>query len=103
MRNPELQSFRLSKKQQGRVMFFCKDKETCQGSRTLNDLRSGEKAVVRCVDRAHGCHVGRLASMGITQGAEVEMLSNGSGPLLVLVRSSRLCLCRSLGKAVIVQ
>lgn len=84
-------------------MFFCKDKETCQGSRTLNDLHTGEKAIVRCVDRSHGCHVGRLASMGITQGAEVEMLSNGCGPLLVLVRSSRLCLCRSLGKAVIIQ
>jgi Fe2+ transport system protein FeoA len=41
--------------------------------------------------------------MGITPGTEIEMISNSGGPLLVLVRSSRLCLCRSLGKAVVVE
>lgn len=85
------------------MLFFCKDTPLCQGARTLNDLRSGEKAVVRNLVKTEGCHLGRLAAMGVTPGTEIEMLSNSSGPLLVMVRSNRLCLCRSLGKAIIIE
>ena len=46
---------------------------------------------------------GRLCAMGITPGTEIEMLSNSKGPLMILVRSSRLCLCRSLGQSVVVE
>jgi len=84
-------------------MFFCRHKESDTGERTLCDLKEGEKAVVRCLARSQGCHLSKLTAMGITPGTEVEMISNSSGPLLVLVRSSRLCLCRSLGKAVVVE
>ncbi|WP_043775169.1 FeoA family protein [Desulfomicrobium escambiense] len=84
-------------------MFFCKTKDTAGGVRTLNDLKDGEKAVVRCLSRSQGCHLSKLTAMGITPGTEIEMLSNSGGPLLVLVRSSRLCLCRSLGQAVVVE
>ena len=84
-------------------MFFCKFKDTVDGVRSLCDLKDGEKAVVRCLSRSQGCHLSKLTAMGITPGTEVEMISNSGGPLLVLVRSSRLCLCRSLGKAVVVE
>ena len=84
-------------------MFFCKMKETAGGVRTLCDLKDGEKAVVRCLNKSEGCHLSKLAAMGITPGTEIEMISNASGPLLVLVRSGRLCLCRSLAKAIVVE
>jgi Fe2+ transport system protein FeoA len=83
-------------------MFFCKIKET-HAARTLCDLKDGEKAKVRCIVKSQGCHLSKLAAMGLTPGTEIEMLSNSSGPLMVLVRSSRLCLCRSLGKSVLVE
>ncbi len=85
------------------VMFFCKHKEGQTGARTLCDLKEGEKAVVRCLARTQDCHVGKLAAMGLTPGTEVEMISNSSGPLLILVRSGRLCLCRNLAQAVLVE
>lgn len=84
-------------------MFFCKLKETATGTRTLCDLKDGEKAVVRCLVKSQGCHLSKLAAMGITPGTEIEMLSNSKGPLMILVRSSRLCLCRSLGQSVVVE
>lgn len=84
-------------------MFFCKIKETQDGLRTLCDLKDGEKAVIRCIVKSQGCHLSKLAAMGLTPGTEIEMISNSSGPLMVLVRSSRLCLCRSLGKSVVVE
>ncbi len=84
-------------------MFFCKMKDTAGGVRTLCDLKDGEKAVVRCLSKSEGCHLSKLAAMGITPGTEIEMISNASGPLLILVRSGRLCLCRSLAKAIVVE
>ncbi|MDO9582737.1 MAG: FeoA family protein [Desulfomicrobium sp.] len=84
-------------------MFFCKIKETQDGVRTLCDLKDGEKAMVRCIVKSQSCHLSKLAAMGLTPGTEIEMISNSSGPLMVLVRSSRLCLCRSLGKSVVVE
>lgn len=84
-------------------MFFCKLKETATGARTLCDLKDGEKAVVRCLVKSQGCHLSKLAAMGITPGTEIEMISNSGGPLMILVRSSRLCLCRSLGQSVVVE
>lgn len=85
------------------MKFFCKLKDTAGGARTLCDLKDGEKAVVRCLVKSQGCHLSKLAAMGITPGTEVEMISNAGGPLMVLVRSSRLCLCRSLGQSVVVE
>jgi Fe2+ transport system protein FeoA len=84
-------------------MFFCKIKDTRDGVRTLCDLKDGEKGVVRCLNRSEGCHLSRLTAMGITPGTEIEMISNARGPLLVLVRSARLCLCRSLGQAIVME
>ncbi|GAB1409890.1 hypothetical protein MASR1M90_10440 [Desulfovibrionales bacterium] len=84
-------------------MHFCKQMQEKSREWTLNDLRNGEKAVVRQVEARQRCHAGKLAAMGITPGTEVEMISNGCGPLLIAVRSSRLCVCRSLGQAVRVE
>lgn len=85
-------------------MFFCKHIPVpTHGQRTLCDLRVGEKAVVRRLNKTEGCHIGKLTAMGITPGTEIEMLANGRGPLLVMVRSSRLCLCRNLAQSVIIE
>lgn len=84
-------------------MFFCKLKDTHDAARTLCDLKAGEKAKIRCIVKSQGCHQSKLAAMGLTPGTQIEMISNSSGPLMVLVRSSRLCLCRSLGQSVLVE
>lgn len=85
-------------------MFSCKRRHPThpQGKKTLCDLHSGEKGIVQALDREQGCHLGKLSAMGITPGTEIEMISNGCGPLLVLVRSSRLCLCRNLAQSVLI-
>ena len=85
-------------------MFFCKRAaKKNHTQRTLSDLQIGEKGIVRCLNPCGRCQGGRLAAMGITPGTEIEMISNGRGPLLVLVRSSRLCLCRSLAQSIILE
>lgn len=84
-------------------MFFCKSKDCQCGQRTLSDLKNGEKGIVRCVTKSESCNVGKLSAMGLTPGTEVEMLSNAQGPLMIMVRSGRLCLCRNLARNVIIE
>lgn len=84
-------------------MFFCRHKECALGQHTLADLKTGDKGVIRCVVKSETCKPGRLAAMGLTPGTAVEMISNASGPLLILVRSGRLCLCRTLARSVILE
>lgn len=84
-------------------LFYCSTQDERENPRTLCDLKSGEKSRVRCLSKSQPCHLGKLSAMGITPGTEIEMLSNAQGPLLILVRSSRLCLCRSLAQAVMVE
>jgi len=67
---------------------------------TLASLKPGQKGKVISV-----CHrgrmAGRLASMGITPGVEVEVISSVSdGPLMVLVRGARMGLCRNMADKV---
>jgi Fe2+ transport system protein FeoA len=84
-------------------MLFCKHTTSSQGQRTLCDLQPGKKAIVRALSKNKGCHIGKLAAMGITPGTEIEMISNDRGPLMILVRGSRLCLCRNLGQNIIIE
>ncbi len=60
----------------------------------LNDLASGETALVRAV--AGGAHFrGRMASLGFTPGARVKMLQNyGHGAVIVSLRGTRVALGR---------
>lgn len=83
-------------------MRFCKRKE-CATARSLVDLQEGERAVVRCLIKDHGCHASKLAAMGITPGTEVAVIANSGGALRIMVRSSHLCLCRNLAMNVLVE
>jgi ferrous iron transport protein A len=64
----------------------------------LSDLRQGQWGVVRQLSGGRG-FVGRLASLGFSTGVPIQVLQNiGRGPLLVLVRDTRVALGR--GEAV---
>ncbi len=61
----------------------------------LSDLPPGAQGVVREV-RGDAYLITTLASMGLTAGAEFSVLRNsGHGPLLIIVRDTRLALGRS--------
>lgn len=60
----------------------------------LPELEAGTRAIVR---RMHGGHevTSRLSAMGMSVGSEIQVLENpGHGPLLVLVRDTRIALGR---------
>ncbi len=69
---------------------------------TLAHLAPHERGQVRSLRGGRGL-VGRLASLGFTPGAPVEMVQNfGRGPLIVLVRGSRIALGRGEAGKVLV-
>jgi len=60
----------------------------------LTALSPGEGGVVRQLKGRRG-FVGRLASLGLTLGVRLQILQNfGRGPLIVLVRDTRVALGR---------
>jgi Fe2+ transport system protein FeoA len=67
---------------------------------SLATMKSGQKGkVVSVCSRSR--MAGRLAAMGITPGVDVEVLScSGDGPLVVVVRGARMCLCRNMADKV---
>ena len=61
---------------------------------SLDQLKGGACAVVREL-RGGNDFVNRLASMGLSVGSQLEVLQNrGQGPVLVLVRGTRIGLGR---------
>jgi ferrous iron transport protein A len=65
---------------------------------SLDRLPSGAAGIVRGLSGGRG-FASRLAALGLSIGSEVQMLQNrGNGPLLVLVRHTRIALGR--GEAV---
>jgi ferrous iron transport protein A len=67
----------------------------------LSDLAPGETGVVKDLAGGWG-FVSRLAALGLTPGGEVAVIQNfGHGPIIVLVRSTRIALGR--GEAMKVQ
>ncbi len=61
---------------------------------SLDQLADGQKGVVTTLHGGHGL-VSRLATLGFTPGATVEMVRNhGHGPLIVSVRGSQIALGR---------
>lgn len=61
---------------------------------SLRELPAGGVGQVTALTGGHGL-VARLAALGLTPGAMVTVLQNpGHGPLIVLVRESRLVLGR---------
>lgn len=69
----------------------------------LNTLRPGEAGQVHDLAGGRG-FVGRLAALGFTPGARIRMMQNfGHGPLIVLVRDTRLALGRGEAMKVLVE
>ena len=72
-------------------------------STPLSALLPGEKGVVEYLVGGRGL-VSRLAALGFTPGVEVTMVQNfGHGPLIVLVRQTRIALGRGEAAKVIVR
>jgi len=70
---------------------------------TLDALAPGEVGVVRQLAGGRG-FLSRLAALGFTPGAEVTMVQNfGHGPLIVLVRDTRVALGRGEAMKVLVE
>lgn len=66
----------------------------------LTSLPAGGRAVVVGLPAGRG-QQRRLASMGLTMGAEVEsLISRGRGPIVVAVRQTRLALGRGIASHV---
>lgn len=71
--------------------------------RTLADLRSNERGVVRGLTGGRSV-IQRLAALGFTPGADVEMAQNyGWGPLIVSTRGARVALGRGEAQRVTVE
>lgn len=69
----------------------------------LSDLIAGEMAVVVQLTGGRG-FVSRLAALGFTPGVQVTMVQNlGHGPLIVLVRDTRVALGRGEANKVLVR
>lgn len=69
---------------------------------SLSALPPGEMGAVRQLAGGRG-FMSRLAALGFTLGAEVTMMQNfGHGPLIVLVRDTRVALGRGEAAKVLV-
>ncbi|HID87286.1 MAG TPA: ferrous iron transport protein A [Anaerolineae bacterium] len=69
----------------------------------LSHLHPGEEGIVQGLAGGHGL-VGRLASLGFTPGVRVTMVQNfGRGPVIVLVRDTRVALGRGEAMKVLVE
>jgi ferrous iron transport protein A len=69
----------------------------------LADMKAGEHGAVISFQGGHGL-VSRLTSLGFTPGAQVTMTQNyGHGPLIVLVRGSRVALGRGEAQKIMVR
>jgi len=69
----------------------------------LVEIHTGERAIVREF-RAGRAVENRLASLGLTPGAPVEMVQNyGRGPLIVRVRGTRVALGRGEAAKILVE
>ncbi len=69
---------------------------------SLSALAPGEVGVVRQLAGGRG-FISRLATLGFTLGVEVNMVQNfGHGPLIVLVRDTRVALGRGEAMKVLV-
>lgn len=70
---------------------------------SLAEIHAGERAVVRQF-RAGRAVESRLASLGMTPGAALEVVQNyGRGPLIVSVRGTRIALGRGEAAKILVE
>jgi ferrous iron transport protein A len=70
---------------------------------SLSQLSKGERARVSVLDGGRGFNA-RLAALGFTPGVEVTMIQNfGRGPVIVLVRGTRIALGRGEASRVLIE
>ncbi|WFS61628.1 FeoA family protein [Pseudodesulfovibrio thermohalotolerans] len=69
--------------------------------RRLKSLAEGENGLIVAVDAGVRART-RLESLGIIPGVEVDVLSNGFGPMLVSVGESRVMVERGIAEKVVV-
>lgn len=70
--------------------------------KSLSDLETGTRAVVRQL-RGGREFAGRLATLGFTSGVEIIVIQNyGRGPIIVLIRNTRIALGRGEASKVFV-
>ncbi len=74
---------------------------TMSSRRTLAGVPDGGAALVLAVDAGAKARA-RLESMGIIPGIEVDVLNNGSGPLIVSVGEGRIMVERGVAARVLV-
>lgn len=69
----------------------------------LAEMKVGEQAAIHSFQGGRGL-IGRLTSLGFTPGAQVTMTQNfGHGPLIVMVRGTRVALGRGEAQNILVQ
>ncbi len=70
----------------------------------LNDGETGEIVAFRDAQAPRGGGCGcRAEDMGLRLGKRVEMLANGSGPVLVKVDESRIAVARAIAMKIVVR
>lgn len=68
----------------------------------LTIVQAGRRVRLVTVDEGHGLQ-GRLASMGLVPGVEIEVLRNSlHGPFLIAVKGSRIMIGRGMAQKIIV-
>lgn len=71
-------------------------------SSQLTELYTGETAIL-CQLKMPKANVNRLLSLGFTPGVEISMMQNyGRGPLVVIVRGTRVALGRNEALGILV-
>ncbi len=69
----------------------------------LAEMKSGEQAAILSFQGGNGL-ISRLTSLGFTPGVEVTMTQNfGHGPLIVMVRGTRVALGRGEAQKILVE
>lgn len=79
------------------------DTSTEQHHRSLGDMASGNSAIV-CTLRGGKDFISRMTALGFTIGSEVKVIQNyGHGPLIALIRDTRVALGRGEAIKVLVE
>jgi len=71
-------------------------------STTLDNVPAGARARIKGLNAGHGLAT-RLMQMGLTPGAEIEVLNNSRGPILLRVRGVTIALGRGMARKIIVE
>ena len=78
-------------------------KTVAQDGSSLSGVQNGELVQIRRMDGGHQ-FLSRLASLGFTPGAHLEVLQNyGHGPIIVRLRDTRVALGRGEACKILVQ